>query len=57
MWGGVKTGDTFDPLLFLFTFLSLGFLVLTSSILDAVGLLFDLQVPAFVSIQNVLFFF
>lgn len=33
--GGMKTGDTFDSLLFLFTFLPLGFLV-TSSALDAV---------------------
>lgn len=33
---GDKTGDTFDSLLFLFTFLSLGFLVPVSSIRDAV---------------------
>lgn len=52
---GIKTGDTFDSLLFLCTFLSLGFHVLMSSILDAVRTFVLPSGPTFVLMQNAVF--
>lgn len=57
---GIKTGDTFDPLLFLFTFLSLGFLVLASSSRDSVDAVRTVVVtsgPAFALMSTVPFFY
>lgn len=51
---GDKTGDTFDSLFFLFTFLSLGFLVPVSSIRDAVNAIrtgFNAQLSFFFTLE------